>query len=154
MEPLPARTKKLINYGIVGSCVLAWAVAFKFGWASSEWTGLWSSGITSWGRNLKTADKIVETTEERDKRLAKQRRQQSEMNEKLKELRRDYLGDNRGVRGDTPVDSPHIPRDVSKFTQRDVCFQQKLQNPERFGDVDCMDEKYDDSQPWFLAPRR
>lgn len=154
LRELWGKVRKYGNHAIVGACVLAWAIAFKSGFANSEWQGFWASSQPTRGSSVVIKEKVVETTAERDRRLAKQRKQTSELNEKLHDLRKDFLGDGKVTRGDALRFKQQIPKDVARFTQRDVCFQMQLEEPERWKDVDCMSDKFDDTEPWFLAPRQ
>lgn len=157
MEKWLERARKYGTYVVVGACVLAWAVVFKSGWGNSEWTGLWSSGEKTRGSSVVIKEKVVETTEERHKRQAKYLRgvaQKRELDEKLRELRTEFLGNKSPTRGDPLRFQQRIPKDVARYTQRDVCFQMQLEEPERYKDIDCMSDQYDDKEPWFKAPHR
>lgn len=145
------RVRKYGNYGAVGAAVLAWGVAFKFGWGNSEWTGFWGQAQETRGNAVVIKEKRVETTAERAARLGKQN---SDLDNAIRDLRKDLLGDNRPTAGVAPKFRPRIPKDIASYTQRDACFQMKLEFPDRFGDVDCMSDKYDDNDPWFKAPTR
>lgn len=151
MEVWLERLRKYGRHLAIGFAVLAWAVAFKWGFASSEWSGFgWSQQQTR-GDTVVIQNKAVETTAEREKRLAKQN---SELKDAMSQLKKEYLGDDRKTRGDDLKERKVLPRDVVHWTQRDACFQMKLEYPERFGEVDCMSEQYDDIDPWFRASRR
>ena len=148
------RLRKYQGHAFAGAAVLAWAVAFKWGWGSSEWSGLWASAAPTRGNTVSIHERKVESAEERKKRLMKQN---DELKATLSDLKKDVLGDRRATRGDDPFERdlrPVIPGDVAHYTQRDACFQMKLEFPDRFGDVDCMSSEYDDSDPWFRASRK
>ncbi|APR77849.1 Hypothetical protein A7982_03196 [Minicystis rosea] len=131
--------------------VLAWGIAFRSCFIQG-WSNMFGSAAPpTRGNAVAIKDKDVETTAEQQKRLEKHK---SEIRETLSGLKTDLLGDTRKTRGDTPRESKTIPRDVARYTQRDACFQMKLEYPDRFGDVDCMEGDYDDTEPWFKADRR
>jgi hypothetical protein len=144
------RLRKYWRHLAIGTAVLAWAVAFKWGFASSEWAGFGWSTIETRGGDIAIKEKAVESAAERAKRLAKQ---DTELKDALRDLKREYLGDSRKTRGNDLKERAVIPSDVAHWTQRDACFQMKLEYPEKFGDVDCMSPQYDDTDPWFRAPR-
>ncbi|MFT3772071.1 MAG: hypothetical protein QM820_42235 [Minicystis sp.] len=152
MEAWLERLRKYQRHIAVVVVVLAWAVAFRSGFGSSEWSGAWwVSPQQTRGSTVVIKEKAVETTAERRKRLDKQK---SELKEALQGLKTDVLGDSRPTRGDTPRERQAIPRDVAGYTQRDACLQMKLEYPDKFGDVDCMSDEFDDIDPWFRAPRK
>jgi hypothetical protein len=139
---------------MVAAAAIAWAVALHQGFASSEWTGFWSSGSATRGNTVAIGNKRVETEAERKKRLG---RQSNELKAALSDVRKGVLGNHQKTRGDDPEAwdrRPEVPSDVSQYTQRDACLQMKLEFPDRFGDVDCMSDDYDDTDPWFRAERR
>jgi len=135
----------------MGAAVLAWAAALEQGFGSSEWKGFWTSAAPTRGTTVAIHERRVESAAERKRRLAQQR---SELKAVLSDLRKDMLGDHRRTRGDDPREHTVVPRDVARYTQRDACFEMKLEYPDRFGDVDCMSDEYDDIDPWFSASRR
>lgn len=150
MERSLALARQFGKYVVVVAAILAWVVVFDLGWASSEGSGFWPSRTATRG-DVVNREKRIETAAERERRLA---RQTSEIGEKIADLRNDYLGDGRKTQGDDPKVKPRIPRDVARYTERDACLQMKLEHPDRFGDVDCFSGKFDDTDPWFQAPRR
>lgn len=147
---MPSERTQLRRFGtcaLGAAAVLAWAIALRPGWSSPEWTGFWSSAAPTRG-------KAIESEAERKQRST---RQNSELKATLSDLRKDLLGDHRRTRGDDPSARARravVPRDVARYTQRDACFQMKLEYPDRFGDVNCMSEDYDDTDPWFRADRK
>lgn len=153
MESRFERLKKYQNHLFIGTAVLAWAVVFKWGFASSEWSGFWASSAPLRGNTVAIREKEILSSAERKKRMEKQN---SELKSVLDDVKKDLLGNDSATRGDDPARRERrivIPRDVSRYTQRDACFQMKLEHPERYGDVDCMSPAYDDVDPWWQAPR-
>jgi hypothetical protein len=147
------RIRKHRNRAFVGAAVIAWAVALHQAFAASEWTGFWSAPPTR-GNTVAIQNKTVETEAERKKRLG---HRNEELRDALSDLRKGVLGNRRSTRGDDPEAwdrRPSVPGDVADYTQRDACLQMKLEYPDRFKDVDCMSEDYDDSDPWFQSNRR
>ena len=142
--------RKLALLGAVGAAGFTWADTLKGSWASNEWTGLWSSAPELRGTTVKIAVQEIETTAEREKREAQLK---TGLVDDLHQMKRDVLGDNRKLRGSAISPGPRVlPPGFADFTQRDACFQQKLEYPERFKDADCMSDRYDSTEPWFQAP--
>lgn len=145
-----AFARKHLNHIIVLGAIIAWAVAFESGWARSESTGFWARRTELRGDAVAIRGEQIETAAQRERRLA---RQTSELEDELSDLRKDYLGGGKRTEGVDPRFRPSIPRDVARYTQRDACIQMKMEFPERFGDVDCFSDRYDDAEPWFRVPR-
>jgi hypothetical protein len=151
------RVRKYGTLVVAIACVVGWALVFKSGASSSEWTGFWSSGEKTRGKSVNIREKDVETTAERDKRMARERlgvAEKREVADALRDLKTDVLGNKAPTRGRPLHYQQAIPREERRYTQRDICFQMKLEDPERYKDLDCMSEKYDDSEPWWQAPHR
>lgn len=150
------RLKKYQNHVFIGAAVLAWAMTFKFGFASSEWTGFWSSSAPLRGSTIPIREREVMSEAERRKRMAKPNSAlKDEIDSAKADMKKDLLGDRSTTRGFDPErrGRPSVPSDVRSYTQRDACFQMKLEHPERYGDVDCMSSAYDDVDPWWQAPK-
>jgi hypothetical protein len=137
-----ARRRKIATGTFVGVTVAAWAFAFAFGFAPSEWVGFSASPSITRGKDIKGPRKPME-------------QQTSEIQGALADLKKDMLGRDEKTRGFDPKGPrAYIPREMRRYTQRDACMQMKLEYPDRFGDVDCMSEKFDDIDPWWQAPKK
>jgi hypothetical protein len=137
-----ARRRKLATYAFVGVTVAAWGIAFSSAFAPSEWVGFSASPSRTRGKDVSGAKKPIE-------------QQNSEIDGALEGLKKDMLGRDGKTRGFDPKGPrANIPREMRRYTQRDACMQMKLEYPDRFGDVDCMADKFDDIDPWWQAPRK
>lgn len=135
---------------VIGVCVVAgagltWALAFSTAWSSSEWNEEWHGPSELRGKGVYIANREVETTEEREKRLKKIKI----VNGEVGELKKTVLGDQRAIRGnDILPDTPDRPEGFD-FNPREACLQMKMEFPERYGNVDCMSDRYDSRLPWW-----
>jgi hypothetical protein len=137
-----ARRRKIATYVFLGVTAAAWGFAFVRGFAPSEWVGFSASPSITRGKDVKGAKKRAEE-------------QTSEIQGALSDLKKEMLGRDEKTRGyDVKGPRAYIPREMRRYTQRDACMQMKMEYPDRFGDVDCMSEKFDDIDPWWQAPRK
>lgn len=151
--------RKLALLGAMGVAGWTWVDTLKWSWASKEWTGLWSSAPELRGTTVKIAERDIEmvrnieTPEERERREKREMQLTTGLVDELRGVKRDVVGDKHKLRGkDVTAPEQLLPPGYEDFTQRDVCMQQKLEFPERFKDIDCMSDRYDNEEPWFRAP--
>jgi hypothetical protein len=144
--------RKLALLGAVGAAAWTWADTLKRSWASNEWTGLWGSSTELRGTTVKIDPHDIETNAEREKR---EKQMNTGLVDDLRGVKRGVLGDKRMLRGkDINGEAVVLPPGHADYTQREACMQQKMEFPERFKDLDCMSDKYDDTEPWMKAPSR
>jgi len=144
------RVKPLVAAAVVVATGLTWVFAFRTGWASSEdWNDEWNNPSATRGKGVYIGDKLVETPVEREQRLAKERALRGE----LGAVKRSVLGESKKTRGwDIVPESPPPPPGFD-FNARDACLQMKMEYPERYGNVDCMSDRYDTLDPWWQSGR-
>jgi hypothetical protein len=143
------RVKPLVGAGVVVAAALTWVLAFRTGWADSDWKDEWQTPSEIRGKSVVIGNRNVETVIEKEKRLAKDRTLQQGAGA----LKRSFLGDQRKTRGDDIVpEGPELPEGFD-YNSREACQQMKLEFPERYGQVDCMSDAYNSSEPWWKAPR-
>jgi hypothetical protein len=131
---------------VVGGA-LAWALAIHAGWSSTDGAS-WSRAPETRGNSVNIAGRAVETTAEHEDRQTGKR---NELREDLGRVRRAMLGDRRDTRGnDIRPPPPIVPRGFA-FSVREACERVKLDEPERYANVDCMDARYDEPDPWWQA---
>jgi len=144
----PERLKPLAALGLLGAAALTWVFAFRSGWSNADWNQQWSAPAETRGRTIYIGSKDVETTLEKEKRLAVQAK---DLREQVREMRKSVLGDRRKTRGDdVRGEGPEVPEGFD-YNPRDACLQMQLEYPERFGKVDCMSDRYDSPDPWWKA---
>jgi hypothetical protein len=134
--------------GVLTLLALAWGLAIRVALSSGD-GGSWSRApAETEGRSVNTAGRVVETPAERERRLASS---PSPIREELGKARRSLLGDRRRTRGDEiRPPAPLVPRGFD-YSVREACERLKLEEPDRFDDVDCMSERYDDPDPWWTV---
>ncbi len=91
-------------------------------------------------------DRHVETTEEREKRLAPAAK---DLRDDLGTVKRDVLGNGHKTRGNEVRGERRAPPPGYDYNPREACLQMKMTFPERYQKVDCMDRKYDSTDPWW-----
>lgn len=140
------RLKPLAGAGIVGAAALTWVLVFQTGWSNSDWNSEWSPPTALRGKTVVIHNKKVETTAEREKRLEVKYK---EVHEGISKVKKDLLGDARKTRGnDIQPEAPELPPGFD-YSPRESCLQLKMEYPERFGDADCMADKYNNPDPWW-----
>lgn len=137
-----ARRRRIAAYVFIGATLASWGVAFGAGFAPSAWVGFTASPSLTRGQDVSGRKKPVDP-------------RSSEIDGALADLKKELLGRDEKTRGADPRGPrARIPREMGRYTQRDACLQMKLEYPDRFGEVDCMSGKFDDSDPWWRAPRK
>ncbi len=144
------RLKPFVVVGAVGAVVAGWMLVFETGTEDAEWSAEWKPPDTLRGKAVAIKTRDVETTAEREKRLATKHK---ELRDEVGNVKKSILGDRKVTRGDDVLpDAPELGADV-EYSPREACMQMKLEYPERYGDVDCMSDKYDSSEVWWkLGP--
>lgn len=75
------------------------------------------------------------------------------MERKLEDLRSGVLGKDDKTRGsDIHAPQTRPPKSAYDYTPREVCWQMKINYPDRYKDIDCADSKYDGTQGWIWTP--
>ena len=132
----------------VAAAVGLWGVALRAGWANDAWTADWSPAAETRGKPVYLQSKLVETAQEKEKRLAEQR---LGLREEAGKLKRSLLGDRRRMLGEDIVpEAPPLPAGF-EYSPREACLQVKLEYPERFGKVDCMSDQFNNPDPWWTV---
>jgi hypothetical protein len=135
--------------GVVGAAALTWVVAFETGSVNGDWNAEWSSPSETRGNTVYIGNGHVETTEEREKRLAPAAKDLRDLKDDLGTMKRSVLGDGHKTRGDD-VRGEHIaPPPGYDFNPREACQHMQMTYPERYKNVDCMSDKYNSSEPWW-----
>jgi hypothetical protein len=141
------RKKSLLVVGAAAAAIAAWALAFQTGAESPEWNAEWRLPSASRGKTISINSRDVETDAERAKRLAPIG--DKEVREDLGAVKRSILGDKRPMRGnDIEPEEQELTPDV-EYNPREACLQMKLEYPERYGNVDCMSDKYNSNEVWW-----
>lgn len=139
------RLKPVAVVGAVVAAGLTWALAFNNGWSSSDWNQEWHNPSDVRGKSVYIGNKEVETTDEREKRLAKSKL----LREEAGTVKKSILGDRRRTRGDDIIpENPPLPEGFD-YNPREACQQMKMEFPERYGNVDCMSDRFDNPDPWY-----
>jgi hypothetical protein len=159
VEEWKERLRQYQRHLAVGVVVLAWAVAFRWGFAGSDWEGAWwGSAPTTRGDAVVIKEKEVLTEAERQGRLAKQKKELGDTFREIKDVARSgkkqLVGDRRQTRGDDLRKEEELDPETATWTQREMCQNMKVQFPDRFRDVDCMSNEYDDTMPWYQVPQK
>jgi hypothetical protein len=75
------------------------------------------------------------------------------MDRKLEDLRAGVLGKDDKTRGsDIHAPQTRPSKSAYDYTPREVCWQMKINYPDRYKDIDCADSKYDGTQGWIWTP--
>ena len=144
--PAWERYKPLAVIGVVGAAALTWVLVFETGWANGDWNAEWAGPTDTRGKSVYIGNKLVETNEEREKRLAPGAK---DIKDDLRTMRQGVLGDGHKTRGDDVRGERRAPPPGYDYNPREACMQMQMQFPERYRNVDCMDDKYDSTEPWW-----
>jgi hypothetical protein len=140
------RLKPFVVLGATGVGALVWVLAFETSSNSSDWGSEWSPQGDLRGKSVAIKVRDVETTAEREKRQALKNR---ELRDDIGSVKKSLLGDKHHTRGDDiQPENPELPPGF-EYNPRDACLQMKLEYPERYGEVDCMSDKYDSPEVWW-----
>jgi hypothetical protein len=143
------RAKPLIGVGVVVAAALTWVLAFRTGWADGDWNQEWHAPSDTRGKSVYIGNKDVETAIEKEKRLAKDKTIRQEAGS----MKRSLLGDRRKLLGEDIVpETPDLPEGF-EFNPREACMQMKMEFPERYGKVDCSNDKFNGDDPWWKRPQ-
>jgi hypothetical protein len=138
--------KPLAAVGVVVAAAATWVLVFRSGWSSTDWDNEWNVPSATRGKTVYIGSKDVETTADREKRLAIKAK---ELREDVGSVKKSILGDRRQIRGDDIIpETPDLPEGFD-FNPREACLQMKMQFPDRYEKVDCMSDRYDSSDPWW-----
>jgi len=144
------RYKSVAVLGVVGAAALTWALAFAMGWGDSDWNTEWSSPTETRGKSVHIGSRPVETNQEKEQRLAPANK---DLRDDLGNLKKEVLGDGHKTRGDEVIGQRRPPPSGFDYNPREACMQMQMQFPERYRNVNCMDDKYDSPDPWWQSGR-
>jgi hypothetical protein len=105
--------------------------------------GLWGGVYMKWGRAGLAADASPDRPGSDQEAL-----------QKLRDLKSSVVGNDAKTRGDT-VHDPQIrpPKSAYDYTPREVCMKMKVNEPEKYKDVDCGSDKFASPEGWKWQPR-
>jgi hypothetical protein len=144
MPPL-ARLKPLAAIVVLAAAAAVWVFVFRSGWSNADWENGNASTATR-GKTVYIGNKDIETTLDREKRLAVKAK---DLRDEVGSVKKSVLGDQHKTRGDDIIpETPPLPEGFD-FNPREACLQMKVEFPERYDNVDCMSDRYDNSDPWW-----
>lgn len=144
------RLKPLIGVAVAGVAALTWVLVFRTGWSSSnDWNQEWNNPTDTRGKSVYIANREVETTAEREKRLTKLKL----LNGEIGAAKKSVLGDRRTIRGNDIIPEQAPVPEGFEYNPREACLQMKMEYPERYGKVDCMSDRYDSGGNWWEVGR-
>ncbi len=143
---MPPWVKPLAAIGFLAVGAATWVLVFRSGWSNADWENDWSVPGATRGKSINIAGREIETPVEREKRLALQAKG---LRDDVGTVKKSFLGDRHHTRGDDIVpETPPLPEGFD-FNPREACLQMKVEFPERYGNVDCMSDRYDNTDPWW-----
>jgi hypothetical protein len=138
--------KPLAAIAVLVGAAGMWVFVFRSDWSNADWDNASNAPTAVRGKTVYIGNKEVETATEKEKRLATQNKA---LREEVGTMKKSILGDHKKTRGEDiiPENAP-LPEGFD-FNPREACLQMKMEFPERYGNVDCMSDRYDNPDPWW-----